>query len=189
MSYNVTTGEWQSHVTIMSYFEIKQEPPDEETFDPIDVDPLSLSDLIKVEITENPVFSPGEEQSWPSWPLLLNPETESQDHVEPEPVTDTDQPAFILPSPSTGTRVTSSSTAPSSSPNITPGETRRSGQAISVIVRRPGPAVRQEERDVLFRKMKKVKLERERRVVMKQLFEDLDYWVGLEHSQVQGQRR
>ena len=175
----------------MSYLEIKQEPPDEETFDPIDVDPLSLSDLIKVEITENPVFSPGEEQSWPSWPLLLNPETESQDHVEPEPVTDIDQSAFILPSSSTGTPVMASSTAPSTSPatNITPGETRRSGQATSVIVRRPGSAVRQEERDVLFRKMKKVKLERERRVVMKQLFEDLDYWVGLESSQVQGQRR
>ena len=176
----------------MSYLEIKQEPPDEEIFDPIDVDPLSLSDLIKVEITENPVFSPGEEQSWPSLPLLLNPETESQDHVEPEPVTDTDQPAFILPSSSTGTPLMTSSTAPpSTSPatNITPGETRRSGQATSVIVRRPGSAVRQEERDVLFRKMKKVKLERERRVVMKQLFEDLDYWVGLESSQAQGQRR
>ena len=30
-----------------------------------------------------------------------------------------------------------------------------------------------------FRKLKKTKLERERRVVLKELFEDLDYWVTL----------
>ena len=30
-----------------------------------------------------------------------------------------------------------------------------------------------------FKRLKKVKLERERRVVLKELFEDLDYWVGL----------
>ena len=73
----------------MSYFfdcEIKQEPPEGETFDPV-VDPLSLSDLIKVEITENPVFNPGEEHSWPSWPLL-NPETESPDHVVAQDLAD-----------------------------------------------------------------------------------------------------
>ena len=49
------------------------------------------------------------------------------------------------------------------------------------------PAAIDEEAYVQFRRMKKVKLERERRVVLKELFDDLSYWTAL-GQEVQPQR-
>ena len=171
----------------MSYFEVKQEPVDTyECQDPLQID---LADLIKVEITDNPVCSPEEEALFaqptsppplittpipPLLPFSIELPTPSKLDIEKQmnlfDKNETERPKSVFPIRKVNSlfkvalRTSTSNVESSSLVNK-----KRKVRNLTV----------DETVYDQMRKLKKVKLERERRVVMRELFDDLDYWVQL----------
>ena len=152
---------------ILDSVQIKEEPL--ETVFCEDPPAVDLSPLVKVEISDNPLILK-EEDAW--------------SHGDPAPGTETIGNAIASPSfyqlqslfpckevslhpPAASLEIQSVRSSPllllpSSSSSYSSSQKRTA-----------------EEDYDKFRKLKKVKLERQRRVALKELFEDLDYWVAL----------
>ena len=150
---------------ILDSVQIKEEPL--ETVFCEDPPAVDLSPLVKVEISDNP---------------LILKEEDVLSHGDPGPGTETignSTPSFYqlqslfpckevsLHPPAASLEIQSVRSSPllllpSSSSSYSSSQKRTA-----------------EEDYDKFRKLKKVKLERQRRVALKELFEDLDYWVAL----------
>ena len=150
---------------ILDSVQIKEEPL--ETVFCEDTPAVDLSPLVKVEISDNPLILK-EEDAW--------------SHDDPAPSTETignASPSFYqlqslfpckevsLHPPAASLEIQSVRSSPllllpSSSASYSSSQKRTA-----------------EDDYDKFRKLKKVKLERQRRVALKELFEDLDYWVAL----------
>ena len=150
-------------LSILDSVQIKEEPqetPEPPALQPVfSDDPLAvdLAPLVKLEIPDNP---------------LILKEEDLLSHPHGHPGTETRGIAIGPPAP-----------APRPPPPL---------YQLKTVPRRPrkilplspsSAAARKRSAELEdhdnFRRLKKVKLERERRVVLKELFEDLDYWVGL----------
>ena len=152
-------------LNILDSVQIKKEPQEAvfcEDEDPLAVD---MFPLVKMEISDNP---------------LILKEEDVLSHGDPGPGTETignSTPSFYqlqslfpckevsLHPPAASLKIKS---VRSSLPLVLPSSSSSSGQKRTT-----------EEDYDKCRKLKKVKLERERRVALKELFEDLDYWVTL----------
>ena len=154
-------------LNILDSVQIKKEPQEGvfcEDEDPLAVD---MSPLVKMEISDNP---------------LILKEENVLSHVDPVPDIGTETignspPSFFqlqslfpckkvnLHPPAASLKIKS---VRSSLPLVLPSASSSSSQKRTT-----------EEDYDKCRKLKKVKLERERRVALKELFEDLDYWVTL----------
>ena len=143
-------------LSILNSVQIKEEP--QETPEPLEPvfsdDPLAVdfSPLVKVEIPDNP---------------LILKEEDVLSHVHGHPCTETLGVAISPPPPP----LYQIKTVPPRPRKILP-------LSPSSAAARKRSSTEVEDYDK-FKRLKKVKLERERRVVLKELFEDLDYWVGL----------
>jgi len=161
----------------MNCIEIKEEPL--ETIycdDPLDID---LSDLVKVEITDNPLFNQEEEEedsrALPALPTRSDIESQIKILVNKK-----DQPKTVFPSKETklakkAAAAAAYATAALSAASLTYKKSTSSTTSATKAKKKEKDRNAYER----FRRLKKVKLERERRVVLKELFDDLDYWVGL----------
>ena len=175
-------------LSILDSVQVKEEPLDTAlSEDPLAVD---LSPLVKLEISDNP--------------LIINEDVLSH-HVDPGTETsgETASPSFyqlksvfpckevnLHPIPAASLKIKSVRSR-SSLPFLLPASSSSFTQERSVDQElQPSPAAAKKEKRKyvkstevedyhIFRKLKKVKLERDRRVAQKELFEDLDYWVTL----------
>jgi len=145
-------------LSILDSVQIKEEP--QETSEPLQPafsdDPLAVdfSPLVKVEIPDNPL-------------ILKEEDVLSHVHVPGHPGTETLAIGPQRPPPP----LYQLKTVPRGPRKILP-------LSPSSAAARKRSSIEVEDHDK-FKRLKKVKLERERRVVLKELFEDLDYWVGL----------
>ena len=150
---------------ILDSVQIKEEPL--ETVFCEDPPAVDLSPLVKVEISDNP---------------LILKEGDAWSHGDPAPGTETignASPSFyqlqsLFPCKEVSLHPPAASLEIQSVRSSLPSLLPSSSSSYSSSQKRTA-----EDDYDKFRKLKKVKLERQRRVALKELFEDLDYWVAL----------
>ena len=148
-------------LSILDSVQVKEEPLDTAlSEDPLAVD---LSPLVKLEISDNPLILKEED-------VLSHGDPGTETIGNPTPSFYQLQSLFpckevSLHPPAASLKIKS---VRSSLPLVLPSSSSSSSQKRTT-----------EEDYDKCRKLKKVKLERERRVALKELFEDLDYWVTL----------